>query len=593
MSTQEHPLTRPSSSGPTMDGVEPAVVPARAPWSGLRVRWSRPQRVLPRDLSAYLAPALVLALAALAAHWVFTRALGAPLWIDEGISIGIAKHSVTAIPGLLRQDGSPPVYYILLHFWMSAFGDSSRSTHSLSALFAVLSVPACAWAAWPFGQRAGVIAAALAAFSPFVAEYADETRMYSLLFLLAALATGAFVRAFAVRRSRTWSAGFGVLTALLCLTHGWGLFFGASAGVAVLVALALGPERRALAIDTAIAGVVGAVLFVAWVPTLLFQAKHTGAPWSHRPGPTSLTRAGSRMLSGRTPEAILLVVGLGGWLATARRHAAERRDLVSLGLVVFIALGTLLLGYAASRYAQPAWALRYLAVPLAPAVIAISGGLDRAGMAGVLAAAAVCLLFWAGKPSPTSLSHKSNVNEMAATLRSEVPNGTLVVSPQPEQVPVIDYYLRRKLWYVTPLGVQRDHGVVNSIDALKRLRHSRLQSTLEAAVRGVRPGGRVLLVAPRFGSPDSPWTKGIARKEHVWRRWLTRNPDFVVVGTYTPGRYGSRATVAGLLLQRTVHPHRGAARTRAAFQLAPRRLRSTLLGVFSGLARHPAHRSKA
>ena len=39
-------------------------------------------------------------------------------WKDEAITTGIASHSLSAIPGVLRHDGSPPLFYLLLHFWM-------------------------------------------------------------------------------------------------------------------------------------------------------------------------------------------------------------------------------------------------------------------------------------------------------------------------------------------------------------------------------------------------------------------------------------------------------------------------------------------
>ena len=39
--------------------------------------------------------------------------------MDEGIAVGISSHSLSAIPGILRYDGSPPLYYLLLHVWMS------------------------------------------------------------------------------------------------------------------------------------------------------------------------------------------------------------------------------------------------------------------------------------------------------------------------------------------------------------------------------------------------------------------------------------------------------------------------------------------
>ncbi|HSD81671.1 MAG TPA: hypothetical protein VLB47_13465, partial [Solirubrobacteraceae bacterium] len=66
-----------------------------------------------------------------------TTALHARFWIDEGLSVGIASHPLLDIPGLLRQDGSPPLYYMLLHAWIAAFGDGEADTHALSVLFAV------------------------------------------------------------------------------------------------------------------------------------------------------------------------------------------------------------------------------------------------------------------------------------------------------------------------------------------------------------------------------------------------------------------------------------------------------------------------
>jgi uncharacterized membrane protein len=50
-------------------------------------------------------------------------ALHAAFWIDEGLSVGIASHGFLDIPGVLRLDGSPPLYYLVLHVWMSVFGD--------------------------------------------------------------------------------------------------------------------------------------------------------------------------------------------------------------------------------------------------------------------------------------------------------------------------------------------------------------------------------------------------------------------------------------------------------------------------------------
>ena len=42
------------------------------------------------------------------------------LWLDEALSVNIAKLPLAQLPGALVQDGSPPLYYLVLHYWMLA-----------------------------------------------------------------------------------------------------------------------------------------------------------------------------------------------------------------------------------------------------------------------------------------------------------------------------------------------------------------------------------------------------------------------------------------------------------------------------------------
>src|SRR3954464_16106204 len=58
-------------------------------------------------------PAGLLALLALSLY-LRTRELGIGFWIDEGLSVGISDRPLSAIPHALREDGSPPLYYVLL-----------------------------------------------------------------------------------------------------------------------------------------------------------------------------------------------------------------------------------------------------------------------------------------------------------------------------------------------------------------------------------------------------------------------------------------------------------------------------------------------
>ena len=105
-----------------------------------------------------------------------------PLWLDEALSVNIAKLPIGQIPAALRHDGHPPLYYVLLHAWMSVFGSGDVAVRALSGLFAVATLPL----AWVIGRRRGGprlgwLFTAVMAMSPFALRYATETRMYSLL----------------------------------------------------------------------------------------------------------------------------------------------------------------------------------------------------------------------------------------------------------------------------------------------------------------------------------------------------------------------------------------------------------------------------
>src|SRR3954468_8835934 len=231
--------------------------PIGNPVRGSRVRRAvggarTPSAVVPRaGIAVWCGLSGLVALSAL----VRTRELGVGLWLDEGLSIGIADRPLVDIPGVLRQDGSPPLYYLLLHGWMQLAGRSEAATHALSLLFALLAVPVAFWAGRPLlGERAAWVAALLTALNPFLGDYAQETRMYSLLVLLALITAACGLRARAVDApasgraatgvSRAPTVGFSLAYAAMLYTHNWALFFGAAAAVAWVALLAAAPPDQ-------------------------------------------------------------------------------------------------------------------------------------------------------------------------------------------------------------------------------------------------------------------------------------------------------------------------------------------------------------
>src|SRR2546421_12880568 len=63
----------------------------------------------------------LVALMALSA-FMRSRYLSGQYWMDEAITTGVALHPLDQIPGGLRHDGNPPLYYMVLHVRMSLVG---------------------------------------------------------------------------------------------------------------------------------------------------------------------------------------------------------------------------------------------------------------------------------------------------------------------------------------------------------------------------------------------------------------------------------------------------------------------------------------
>lgn len=295
------------------------------------------------------------------------------LWLDEAQSVAIASLSLGEIPGALRQDGAPPLYYIVLHVWIGLFGDGDVAVRSLSMVcslvtLTLLVVVADRWA----GRRVAGAVAVLAATNPFVIRYATETRMYSMVML--EVVVGLIVLDACLRHSNAVRiAVLGVATALLLYTHYWSMYL-----VAVVAAvLACAAVRRSTwSARSALAGIgVGVVLWLPWMPTLLFQSRHTSTPWASPAGPFSLGAVfdvGIRN-SGSLPVALAVVtatlLALGVWRGAAL--AGRALTVRWLGAVI---VGTLLAALLGSSLSDSAYAPRYTAVVVPLSIIVTAAG---------------------------------------------------------------------------------------------------------------------------------------------------------------------------------------------------------------------------
>ncbi|MGO9959720.1 MAG: glycosyltransferase family 39 protein [Solirubrobacteraceae bacterium] len=487
----------------------------------------------------------LVALMALSAY-LRSRDLSGQFWMDEAITTGISLHSLGQIPGVLRYDGNPPLYYMLLHVWMSMFGSSEAATHSLSLVFGVLTIPAGGWIAWMlWGRRAAIMAALLFAFNSWLTAYAQETRMYELMGLLGVLATGSFVLAFVYRRRR-WLWLLGVSLALMLYTHTWGTFFFAGSAISLIPALLASDDRKGLLRDAMFAYVGAGLLYLPWVPTLLYQVAHTAAPWDTAPRLGAPVQISRDLLGGDRITMILVFTAAIGLAPLLTRPHRRTRQATTLWTLILIPVATLGLAWIASQI-NPAWASRYFAPVLASILLLIAWGCARARLLG-LVAIALAIAFLA-TPSAFTPQYKSDMRDVGAELGPQLTAGDWVVVGQPEQTPLAWYYLPGGLHFANTAGFVSDPRYMDWVDALKRLTDTSPSATLGPLVAGLKPGQRLLYIRPLTEGAqnwEAPWTRMVRRRAAQWGQLLT---DDVSAGTlrtiaWAPHHYRGACCVA-------------------------------------------------
>lgn len=478
-----------------------------------------------------------------------SRYLSGQLWMDEAITTGIALHPLASIPHILRVDGNPPLYYMLLHIWMSWFGNSETATHSLSLLFGVLTIPLGGWGAWRiFGPRAGVMAAILFAFNAWLTGYAQETRMYEMMGLLGTVATAAFVLGFIDRR-RGYLWLFGASLTAMLYTHTWGPFFVAGSAIALIPALVASPERKRLFIDAVITYAVGCALWLPWVPTFLFQVAHTAAPWASPPrfgAPILISRD---LLGGDRITIVLVfsaIVGLGSLFTRRYRRTREATLLWTLIVLPVAVLG---LAWIASQ-ANPAFESRYFAPVLASLLFLIAWGCARARLLGIVAV--LLAVIYLHNPGSFAPKDKSDMRDVGAEMGPLMHPGDLVIVGQPEQTPLSWYYLPAGLRYSNTANGGRilaDPRYMNWVNVLRRIKDTRAIPSLDRLVGGMRVGQQLLFVRPLTEGAQNwkaPWTLYVRRRSAQWGQGLTNDVTRGILApiAYAPHAYKGACCVA-------------------------------------------------
>ncbi len=211
------------------------------------------------------------------------------IWFDEAFSVWVSKLAVPQMVQATAADVHPPLYYVLLHYWITVFGTSESAVRLLSALFGVLAIPMIyVLGRQLFNEEAGLVAALILALSSFNIQYSQETRMYSLMALLALLSMYFFLR-FLQQSNLVSSAGYVLSTTLLAYTHIYGLFVVIAQNVYVVTLLLLSRNRAYSLKRWAELQAIVVALFIPWIAVLIRQIPQREATISSLVPPTAAT----------------------------------------------------------------------------------------------------------------------------------------------------------------------------------------------------------------------------------------------------------------------------------------------------------------
>lgn len=380
--------------------------------------------------------------------------------------------TLAAVP---KSESTPPLYYLLAWLWSRPFGTGEVGLRSFSALAGTASIAVVYLGAvsLPLPRRAGLVAAAIVAFSPVLVWFSQDARAYALVSLLTALSFLFFTRSrrTGARGDLAWWATF---SALAFATHYFAAFVVAPEAVVLLWGAR---ERRRVGVALAALAVAAALL----LPIAVRQAQNAHAGWiSNQPLGRRLERAGAKLIgddngdehgvrpSGPIPLGIPVALALAALaLLLWRGEESERRGAGIAALVgggaVALPLLLALLGadYLDGRNLLPAFA------PLA-IVLGAGFGVRRGGWTGVGLAAAFCLcsLVFTIEIDRLPRLQREDFRNAAAEVGPLVPGKAVVTGRYVSNQP-LRYYLDGK-FAEPPLPPLREIDLIGSKNAAEK-----------------------------------------------------------------------------------------------------------------------------
>lgn len=286
------------------------------------------------------------------------------LWADEGNSVAMAPRAPLDILQRTANDIHPPLYYLLLHFWVALVGNSVFAVRTFSVLCGVAAVVLTYKIARTLTPHLTIalIAAGLLAISPFAIHYSQETRMYMLVTTLGAGSWLAWLRWRKDRIDRI-ALVYWLVTLAMLYSHYYAVPLVVAQNIAWLMSLKANRSSFAPRLRNWV--LVQGTLVLAYLPWLWY-ARETILNWPSISEPVTLdfmVREIARIFTlGLANEGLpLWVAVLVGVLLVAGLIGAVRIPYGYVALLYFIVPPALMLFLSLDR---PFWNPKFLLISL-------------------------------------------------------------------------------------------------------------------------------------------------------------------------------------------------------------------------------------
>lgn len=272
------------------------------------------------------------------------------LGYDESFSLHAALQSVPDLVKMLCRGDNPPLWELLLHYWVKVFGVSEVSIRSLSLIFSALTVVPVYWLGEKYLHRfVGVAAALCYAFSTFSIYMAHECRVYSLIGFCTACSVLLFMSA--VHESKRYK--FILLTLVnLMLMYGhylsvWIIM------MEFLIALGVKPIRQKIGKPYLMHATALVLLFVPMFPVLFtrfFDSGVNGTWIAKTTSPEALYDFLWRMCNVPVTTVLAMVILVATFIVLIISIVNKKCGLGNLGLITLFWVVPLLVSFVLSYF---------------------------------------------------------------------------------------------------------------------------------------------------------------------------------------------------------------------------------------------------